>query len=255
MKDMIAKIKTVIEKKPILRLIYSIDNIIMKKKAQINEKRYYEVHVKESLSIIIAALGIIFLWPVMIILGIAIKANDGGSILFCQERLGKNLKPFKIYKFRTMVYNPAPNKAQKILTEEDERITGIGRFLRKTSLDELPQLFNILKGDMCIIGPRPIMKDEFIPFSNSSAARTRFMVKPGLFCTVDIKYRAVATRTRQFEMDAEYVKKVTFLKDISIFFRVFKTVLSRKNIYAIPFKEDQNMYYTPSSDEKGDLRP
>lgn len=223
------------------------------KKFHLDKKNVYKAHVKESLSILLATFGIIFLWPLMILIGAAIKVSDGGSIFFCQERLGKDLKVFKIYKFRTMVYNSTPDKILDIRSEEDDRITKIGRILRKTSLDELPQLFNILKGEMCIIGPRPIMKDEFELYKNSSIAKTRFIVKPGLFCTVDIEYRAVATRDKQFEMDAEYVNNITFLKDLTIFIRVLKTVLSRKNVYSIPLKEEQNMYHTPSTDEKGDL--
>jgi O-antigen biosynthesis protein WbqP len=224
------------------------------KNIKFTNKLYYKEHIKENLSIMIATFSIMLLWPLMTFIGVAIKVSDGGSILFCQERLGKNLKAFKIYKFRTMVYNPTPNKVQELLSEEDERITRVGRILRKTSLDELPQLFNILKGDMCFIGPRPIMKDEYIPHTNSPEANMRFKVNPGLFCSVDIKYRAAATRTKQFDMDAEYVNNITFLKDLSIFFRVIKTVLSRKNVYSIPLKEGQNMYYTPSSDEKGDIK-
>ena len=214
----------------------------------------YQEHIKGKLSVFLAMLGVLLLWPFMVIIGIAIKVNDKGSILFCQERLGKNLKTFQIYKFRTMVYNPTPHKAQGMLLEEDKRITKVGRILRKTSLDELPQLFNILKGDMCIIGPRPIMLDEFTPYMDCEEAKKRFRVKPGLFCLVDIKYRAAATRTKQFELDADYVKNITLLKDISIFFKVFITVLSRKNVYSMPLKEEQTMYHNESPDEKGDIK-
>ncbi len=152
-----------------------------------------------------------------------------------------------------MVENPTPDKILDIRSEEDNRITGIGRILRRTSLDELPQLFNILKGDMCFIGPRPIMKEEFEPYINSAKDKIRFMVKPGLFCSVDIKYRATATRAKQFELDADYVNHITFLKDLSIFIKVFIKVLSRQNVYSIPLKEEQSMDHTPSSDDKGDL--
>lgn len=214
----------------------------------------YKDNIKDKLAIAIASIGILLFWPLMVVIAIVIKVNDKGSVLFCQERLGKDLKTFRIYKFRTMRHNPTPNKVEKILFETDERITTIGRILRKTSLDELPQLFNIVKGDMCIIGPRPIMNEEFTPFSNSSIAVQRFLVKPGLFCTVDIKYRAVATRTKQFELDAAYVNSISFAKDISIFLNVLLTVLSRKNVYANPLKEDQIMHDMKSPDEKGDSK-
>lgn len=218
------------------------------------KKITYKDNIKDKIALVIAVFGILLLWPLMVVIAIIIKVDDKGSVLFCQERLGKDLKIFRIYKFRTMKYNPNPNKMQEISVETDERITRIGRILRKTSLDEIPQLFNILNGDMCIIGPRPILEEEFKPFSNSPIALKRFQVKPGLFCKVDMKYRALATRTKQFELDEEYVNNISFPLDFTIFIRVLLTVLSRKNVYSNPIKEDQIMHDVKSPDEKGDSK-
>ncbi|MFV0344055.1 MAG: sugar transferase [Anaerocolumna sp.] len=216
-------------------------------------KMSYKEHVKGILSIVLAALGIVLLWPFMVYIGAAIKLCDGGSILFCQERLGKDKKPFIIYKFKTMIVNKDIKVISGPVLEGDRRITKLGSVLRKTSLDELPQLFNILKGDMCFVGPRPIVKEEYDANSALSNVDQRFLVKPGLFCTVDIKLRATAQRKTQFEMDSEYVNTISFLKDLYIFIRVFFTVIRRKNVYSLPNQENGRLKDTSGMDNKGDL--
>ena len=120
-------------------------------------------------------------------------------------------------------------------SEEDSRITKVGKFLRKTSIDELPQLINIFFGQMSVIGPRPVLDWEYKENAKEEY-EPRFKVRPGMFCTVDADYRASATRDLQFKMDAEYAKKMSFWLDTKTFFKVFKTVLTRKNVY----KEEEN---------------
>jgi O-antigen biosynthesis protein WbqP len=116
-------------------------------------------------------------------------------------------------------------------SESDNRITKVGKILRKTSLDEFPQMFNILKGDMAIIGPRPILRFEFEPYKDNPLYVRRYDANPGMFCTVDLDLRATATREQQFEMDAEYVDKMSFFMDFKVFFGIIKTVVLGKNVY------------------------
>ena len=166
----------------------------------------------------------------MIFIAFVIKVDSPGEAIFKQKRLGVSQQEFIIYKFRTMVKNPY--QIGGITSYEgDPRITRIGAFLRKTSLDETPQLINILKGDMSIIGPRPILKEEFDPFKSDQFFSKRYDVRPGLFCTVDIEHRATAPREMQFEMDARYVDGISLLLDVQVFFKTFFTVIKQKNVY------------------------
>ncbi len=170
----------------------------------------------------------------MLVIAIAIKLDSKGPALFKQVRLGKNMKPFTCYKFRTMCLG-AFEKGGVATSERDTRITKIGALLRRTSLDELPQMFNILNGTMAIIGPRPILDFEFQPYINNMEYRKRYEALPGMFCTVDLDLRATADRETQFEMDAEYVKNMSFILDVKTFFGIIKTVVLGKNVY----KEDK----------------
>ena len=116
-------------------------------------------------------------------------------------------------------------------SSKDNRITKVGAVLRRTSLDELPQMFNILNGTMAIIGPRPILDWEFEPYKENKEYCKRYDVKPGMFCTVDINYRASADRDLQFSMDSEYASTLTFVNDIKTFCSVIKTVIKGDNVY------------------------
>jgi lipopolysaccharide/colanic/teichoic acid biosynthesis glycosyltransferase len=190
----------------------------------------YKGFVKRLLSIIISLSGLILLLPLIIVIAFIIKVDSKGNVIFKQKRLGRNYKEFTVYKFRTMVEN-AYQIGGIALHEGDPRITKVGTFLRKTSLDEVPQFINILKGDMCIIGPRPILKEEFEPYKSNKLYAKRFSIRPGLFCTVDVAYRASASRELQFEMDEQYVNNMSFKLDIDVFFKTFVTVIKRKNVY------------------------
>lgn len=189
----------------------------------------YQDKIKQSLDRFLSAGMLLFLWPLLLLISLLIKLEDGGSVLFVQYRLGRNRVPFKIYKFRTMKENHDNPDVRTY--KGDRRITEIGVFLRRTSLDELPQLINILKGDMAIIGPRPILPEEAEIADNPFPYEKRFSCLPGLFCTVDIKYRATADRKQQFRMDTAYAKHITFKKDFIIAVRTAITVIQGKNIY------------------------
>lgn len=192
----------------------------------------YESFIKRLLSIIISLSGLLFLLPLMILVALIIKLDSKGKVIFKQMRLGRNQKEFTVYKFRTMVEN-AIQIGGVGSYDGDPRITRVGAFLRKTSLDEIPQLINILKGEMCIIGPRPILLEEFEPYKTNKNYAKRYSVRPGLFCTVDVEYRANATRELQFEMDEQYVDNLSYKLDINVFFKTFITVIKRKNVYKV----------------------
>lgn len=193
----------------------------------------YKSFGKRLIGFVIALAGIMVLAVPMLIIAILIKLDSKGPVIFKQERLGKNRQIFTIYKFRTMV-NHAYEIGGIANSSNDARITKVGAVLRRTSLDELPQMFNILKGDMAIIGPRPILPVEFEEFEGHEKYLEydkRHDVLPGLFCTVDIDYRASASRELQFEMDLDYIQNLSLANDIKYFFQIIKTVVSGKNVY------------------------
>lgn len=189
----------------------------------------YKPVFKRFWDIVISFTGLLILWLPMLIIGIIIKADSKGPMLYKQKRLGKRKKQFTVLKFRSMC-DHAYEKGGVATSEGDSRITKVGRFLRKTSIDEFPQLINILLGQMSIIGPRPILDWEYEEFADEKY-EPRFKVRPGMFCTVDVKYRAEASRELQFQMDTDYAKHIKFSTDLKTFFGIIKTVLSGKSVY------------------------
>ena len=190
----------------------------------------YKKYLKRPLDFFLALCGMTVLGIPMVIIAILIKADSKGPALFKQERLGKDQRLFTVYKFRTMCEH-AYEMGGIVTKSTDSRITRIGAILRRTSLDELPQFFNIIKGDMAVIGPRPILDWEFEEYRSNKEYAKRYDVLPGMFCTVDLDYRADADRDLQFHMDAEYSENITFLGDCKVFFGIIKTVISGKNVY------------------------
>lgn len=187
-------------------------------------KRIFDVMVICILSPLI--LPIFFMVIVLILL------FDGRPVFFLQERLGQGGKPFKIIKFRTMIPG-AEKKGSGIFTEEnDPRITKIGKFLRKTSLDELPQLINVLKGDMSLVGPRPPLTN--FPYAYEQYpdhVKKRFLVKPGLTGLAQVRFRNSAGWDKKFESDVEYVENMNFLLDLNVIFLTFWKVLKGDAVY------------------------
>lgn len=177
----------------------------------------------------LSVIGLIVCAIPMAIIAILIRIDSKGPIIFKQKRLGKHQKIFTVYKFRTMC-DHAYEMGGVATRSDDVRITRIGAILRRTSLDELPQMINIIKGDMAIIGPRPILPIEFKEYRNNERYVHRYDALPGLFCTVDLINRA-AERKQQFEMDADYVDCMNLVLDIRIFFGIISTVISGKNVY------------------------
>ena len=188
--------------------------------------------VKRFADIICSAIAIILLSPFFIIISIAIKATSKGPVIFVHKRVGKNGKKIGIYKFRSMVMNAeeliekfTPEQKEEFKKnfklENDPRITKVGKFLRKTSLDELPQLFNILKGDLSIVGPRPIMEVETKIYGKYKDML--LSVKPGLTGFWAANGRSDTSYKRRRAMEIYYVKNRSLLFDIKI---IFKTVIS-----------------------------
>ncbi|MGN6711407.1 sugar transferase [Anaerocolumna jejuensis] len=192
--------------------------------------RIYEIKMKRKLDCAISCMVLLFTFPLLLLIGIIIKLEDGGKILFTQYRVGKNRVPFKIYKFRTMKENHENPEIRAF--QGDKRITRAGAFLRRTSLDELPQFINIIKGDMAIIGPRPVLPEEARDEEGDFPYEKRFSCLPGLFCTIDMKYRAAATRELQFTMDVSYAENISFKGDMVISVYTAVNVLLGRNIYS-----------------------
>lgn len=190
----------------------------------------YRKFFKRAIDTTLATGGLIILGVPMLIIAACIKLDSKGPVFFRQKRLGKGMKPFKIFKFRTMC-DHAYEIGGIATSSKDPRITKVGAFLRRTSLDELPQMLNILRGEMSIIGPRPILDWEFEPYKNNQEYINRYEVTPGMFCTVDIDHRASADRETQFSMDSDYTNNISFLRDSKVFIGIIKTVILGKNVY------------------------
>ena len=185
----------------------------------------------------VSALAIIILSPVMVLTALLVKLTAPGPIFFVQKRLGRNKRMFEIFKFRTMVVdaekrlkdledqNEADGAVFKI--KNDPRITPIGRFLRKTSIDELPQLFNVLKGDMSLVGPRPLQVRDYELFETfcQDWQRRRFSVRPGITCLWQIKGRSSIPFEKWMELDLQYIRTWSLWLDLEILAKTVPAVL------------------------------
>jgi len=197
--------------------------------------RTFNLALKRIVDIFGSLVGLVILLPLMIIIAILIKLTSEGPVIFKQERLGKNGRVFKIYKFRTMVVN-AENIGDglTVKSESDSRITKVGRILRKTSLDELPQLFNVLVGHMSLVGPRPPV--TYHPYDGYNSypnwAKKRFKMKPGVTGLAQITVRNSATWDERIKVDNEYIDKFNIWLDIKILFMTIKSVFKSQNIYS-----------------------
>ncbi|HHT7189436.1 TPA: sugar transferase [Bacillus cereus] len=187
---------------------------------------FYKRYIKRLLDFIVAVIGTVILGALFIIIGIAIKLDSRGPILFLQERIGQNGKVFKIYKFRTMVSNAA-ELGPHFTSKDDVRITKIGKFLRKTSLDEIPQIINVLKGEMSLIGPRPYAIKQKDTVSHSNFVE-RHAVLPGITGLAQVKGRSSLTSEEKLNYDLIYVKEISLLLDVKILIRTVVITLKSK---------------------------
>lgn len=185
----------------------------------------YRKYIKRPMDIILSLLAIIVLSPLLIIIAILVKINLGSPILFKQQRPGLHEKLFTLYKFRTMTDR---KDEQGNLLPDEVRLTKFGKMLRSTSLDELPELWNVLKGDMSIVGPRPLAI-QYLPYY-SSEERIRHSVRPGLTGYAQINGRNSVIWETRFQYDSEYVQQLNFYFDVQIIFKTIMKVFDRSDI-------------------------
>ncbi|NMO79581.1 sugar transferase [Niallia alba] len=224
----------------------SLSNTQYKKKYQeieyilaTNEKKGY-LYLKRLFDIILSLVGILVLFPLFLMISICIKLEDRkGPVLFSQTRIGKNERPFTMFKFRSMVSN-AEELLEGLLEQnettgamfkmkQDPRVTRVGSFIRKTSIDELPQLLNVLKGDMSLVGPRPPLKREVDIYT--SYQKQRLLVKPGCTGLWQISGRSNIGFEEMVELDLKYIMERNFFKDIIIIIRTLLLVFNNKGAY------------------------
>lgn len=209
---------------------YSTENIKFK-------KMYYYFIVKRFIDIVGALVGIILLLPIMLGTTIAIKLNSKGNIVFAQNRVGLNGKIFRMYKFRSMISN-AEELKKELMTKnemsgpmfkikEDPRVTSVGRIIRKTSIDELPQLFNVLKGNMSLVGPRPNLPKEVGFFTLYH--KQKLLAKPGLTCYWQVMGRNNIGFEEWMELDIKYIKERNTWIDIKLIIKTVFVLLGDKN--------------------------
>ena len=196
-----------------------------KKSIQAHKSGFYEKYIKRAQDFCCALAAIIVLSPVMLVTAVLVRTKLGSPVIFKQERPGLNGKIFTLYKFRTMTDKTDANGE---LLPDEERLTKFGKLLRSTSLDELPELINILKGDMSVVGPRPLLV-QYLPLYNEHQAR-RHEVRPGFTGYAQVHGRNAITWEDKFDKDVYYVDHITFLGDWKIIFQTVKTVLKREGI-------------------------
>ncbi len=209
---------------------------IPKKSKSLVLKNQYKI-TKRTADILVSLIGLIFLSPLFLIISIAVKLDSKGPAFFVHKRIGKDGKIINVYKFRTMVDNAeglirkfTPEQLKKFnenfKLEDDPRITRIGKFLRKTSLDELPQLLNILKGELSIIGPRPVVSNEIERYGENK--EKLLSVTPGLTGYWAANGRSCTTYEERMQMELYYVDNISLKTDIEIFFKTIILVLKRE---------------------------
>ncbi len=192
---------------------------------EMHRQGFYEKYVKRPQDFLCALAAILILSPVLLAVAVCVRIKLGSPVLFKQQRPGLHEKIFQLYKFRTMT--DARDENGELLPDEI-RLTPFGKWLRSTSLDELPELWNILRGDMAVIGPRPLLV-QYLPLYNAEQHR-RHEVRPGLSGLAQVHGRNGLSWEEKFEMDVEYVEKVTFLRDWRIVLETIGKVLKRSGI-------------------------
>jgi exopolysaccharide biosynthesis polyprenyl glycosylphosphotransferase len=210
--------------------------IVVKPNIYTNNNLVY-IFLKRIIDIVFSILGIVVLAPLMLIVMMLIKLESKGPVFFGQNRVGLNGKQFKMYKFRSMVVN-AEDLLDKLhdknemsgpmfKMKDDPRITKVGKFIRKTSIDELPQLFNVLIGEMSLVGPRPNLPKEVIQFSEGQ--KQKLIVKPGITCYWQVMGRNNIDFERWVELDIKYIKERSLWLDLKLILRTFTVLFGDEN--------------------------
>ena len=201
--------------------------IMRKSRVTGHKKGFYECYIKRLLDIFGAGMGMVLLSPVYVVTASLVRKRLGTPVIFCQRRPGLNGKVFSLYKFRTMTEKKG---ADGKLLPDEERLTSFGRKLRSSSLDELPELINVLKGDMSLVGPRPLLV-EYLPRYTKEQAR-RHEVRPGITGLAQVHGRNAITWEEKFRWDVRYVNHITFLGDIKILVKTVFAVVRREGIHS-----------------------
>ena len=194
-----------------------------------NSEKIYCKYVKRALDIFFSIILIIFSFPVMVIIGAAIRIDSRGGAIFKQKRMGRNGEIFVCYKFRTMYIDAPHSVPAKSFSDVSEYVTGVGAFLRRSSLDELPQLFNVLLGDMSIVGPRPLISEEEEIHRIRKSAGI-YALRPGLTGLAQIKGRNLLCDSEKIENDKLYLDTVRMRLDVKIVFMTIGCVIAGKGI-------------------------
>ncbi len=185
----------------------------------------YKKYVKRILDVVLSTMALIILSPVLLVIAILVRIKHGSPVIFKQDRPGKDEKIFKLYKFRTMTNEKDENGN---LLPDDKRLTKFGKLLRSTSLDELPELINIIKGDMSIVGPRPqLVRDMWFM---TETQRKRHTVRQGLTGLAQVSGRNNITWEEKINYDLEYIENITFINDLKIIIKTFVKVFKREDI-------------------------
>lgn len=228
--------------------VVTADRVVNIRGRKIIELNYWEIYdhkaniykwVKRAFDVIAACVALVLLSPVFLITAIAIFVEDGGPIFFTQQRAGKDMQSFTIYKFRSM-YKNAEDLFEKMQEQneqtghafkikDDPRVTHVGKFIRRFSIDELPQLFNIIKGDMSVVGPRPILYEQME--ACNAYEKQRLVVKPGLTCYWQVCGRAKIKWEQWVELDLKYIQDMSIKKDIELIIRTFPAVFGQDGAY------------------------
>lgn len=190
-----------------------------------HKKGAYEKYIKRPVDFILSLVALIVLSPILLIVAVLVRIKLGSPVIFKQQRPGLNGEIFNMYKFRTMTDERDENGE---LLPDEERLKEFGKKLRSTSLDELPELWNIVRGDMSLIGPRPLLV-KYLPRYNAHQAR-RHEVRPGVTGYAQVNGRNSITWEKKFDLDVEYVDNLTFWRDVQIILKTLKTVLMREGI-------------------------
>lgn len=186
---------------------------------------FYSLKIKFLFDLLVTIIALSLLWPLLLVLGVLVRIKLGSPVVFRQQRPGLQGKPFMMYKFRTMT---DARDADGNLLPDDERLPSFGRFLRSSSLDELPELFNVLKGDMSLVGPRPLLM-EYLPLYSPSQAR-RHEIRPGITGWAQINGRNAISWNDKFKLDVWYVDHYNLWLDMKILWMTVATVFKREGI-------------------------
>lgn len=219
----------------------------LKRETRPSHRNYgiYKKYLKRPIDFVLSLTAIIVLCPFIFIIALMVRIKLGSPVIFKQKRPGLNEKIFTMYKFRTMTDEKDENGE---LLPDETRLTQFGKFLRSTSVDELPELFNILKGEMSFVGPRPLLVDYLYFYKRNE--RHRHDVRPGLTGLAQIRGRNYTSWEEKFDNDLEYIDKISFKVDVYIIYMTFIKVIKRENIETASIIEYNGIKYMPLNIER-----